>query len=91
MWEEEPRWQEAQFRLLVAGVAVFLVVTIGYGLFVRDWEFLKAVGTLFGGGAAMLVGYAAIVRLIGELCRRRWGQKEAEKVEPGQPPPSANS
>lgn len=82
MWEEEPKWQDAQFRVLIAAVVVFLVGTIGYGIVARDGELLTTIAKVVGLGAAMLGGYAVTLKLVGEFCRWRWGQREREEVEP---------
>lgn len=82
MWQQESKWQDAQFRILVAAVVVYLVGTIGYGIVARDGELLTTIAKLVGLGAAMLGGYAVTVKLLGEFCRRRWGQREHEQSEP---------
>ncbi len=82
MWEEEPKWQDAQFRILVAAVVVFLVGTIGYGTVARDWEFLTTIAKVVVAGAAALGAYGVIVKLTGEFCRRRWGHREPGESEP---------
>lgn len=39
MWEEDPRWQEANFRFLVSGTAFLAVLATAYGLAFQEWKF----------------------------------------------------
>ncbi len=76
MWEEDPRWQQAQYRLFLIVIGVFLVGANLYALVQWDWEVFFPLWIAIGAWLAMLVGYALVARLIGEICRRVWGQAD---------------
>lgn len=76
MWEEDPRWQQAQYRLFLIITGVFLVGANLYALWQWDWEVFLQLWIAIGAWSAMLIGYALIARLIGEICRRVWGRSD---------------
>ena len=69
MWEEDPRVQESNYRLLLWSVAVGLVGGLVVALWTGDWfyylMFLEGLGIFL----AALCLYAALVWTIGNLVR----------------------
>jgi hypothetical protein len=76
MWEEDPRWQQAQYRLFLILVGVCLVGANVYAPVQWDREDFLQLWIAIGAWLAMLVGYALVARLIGEICRRVWGRSD---------------
>jgi hypothetical protein len=72
MWEEDPRWQEANYRFLVCSVVIGLVGGFIFSLWTDDWQpyriFLEALGIILGG----LCIYAACVWTIGHMVVKCW-------------------
>jgi hypothetical protein len=52
MWEEDPRWQQGNYRLLVGSAFVGLLGSFVISLFSGDWEiiqvFLEVLGVIIG-------------------------------------------
>jgi hypothetical protein len=67
MWEEDPRWQEANYRLLLWSVVVLGGVAVLASIFTGDWTFAR--GCFIGAAIilAALVIYAAVVWTVGHL------------------------
>ena len=61
MWEEDPRWQQGNYRLLVGAVVIGLVGNFLISLFSGNWQlfggFLEVIGVIL----AALCIYAAFV------------------------------
>jgi hypothetical protein len=76
MWEEDPRWQQAQYRLFLIIAGVFVVGANLYALWQWDWEVFLQLWIAIGAWLAMLAGYALIARLVGEVCRRVCGRSD---------------
>jgi chromate transport protein ChrA len=72
MWEEDPRWQQANYRLLVGAVVVGLVGSFLISLFSGDWQlfggFLEVLGVIF----AALCTYAVFVWTVAHLGVKLW-------------------
>lgn len=77
MWEEDPKYQENNFRLLV-GIAVISTAAVTvYGFALQDWAFLgywySMLGVLAGGillYGAVVCSVAYLVRVVLRLFRR---------------------
>jgi hypothetical protein len=61
MWEEDPRWQEANYRLLVGGTAGLTLLATAYGLIFREWHFLAVWFSVLGVLVGALCLYAAVI------------------------------
>lgn len=72
MWEEDPRWQQANYRLLVWTVVIGLVGGFLLSLYSGDWQPYYVFLRLLGGFAAVLCAYAALVWTIGHLSIKLW-------------------
>jgi hypothetical protein len=72
MWEEDPRWQQANYRLLVSAVAIGVIGGFVIALWSGDWQpyqvFLEALGVI----VAALWVYAALVWTVGHLALKLW-------------------
>jgi uncharacterized membrane protein YjjP (DUF1212 family) len=72
MWEEDPRWQQANYRLLVSAVAIGVVGGFVVALWSGDWQpyqvFLEVLGVI----VAALCVYAALVWTVGHLALKLW-------------------
>jgi hypothetical protein len=72
MWEEDPGWQQGNYRLLVGAVIIGLVGSFFISLWSGDWqlfgEFLKVLGVIL----AALCIYAAIIRAVAHLGVKLW-------------------
>ena len=81
MWEEDPRWQQANYRFLVGAVVVGLVGSFLVSLLLGDWEVFRVFLVGLGVILAALCIYAAIVWTVAYLgvklwrAFRRWGHK----------------
>jgi hypothetical protein len=69
MWEEDPRFQNAQFRFVIGSVVTITVLAASLSVVFWDWEFIKYwFGTL--GVAVIVVGlYGVAVWLVGHGLR----------------------
>jgi len=61
MWEEDPRWQQANYRLLVGAVGFGLIGYFLLSLFSSDWHYLRIFLEVLGVIAAALCLYAIVV------------------------------
>jgi hypothetical protein len=72
MWEEDQKWQRANYRLLVSAVAIGVVGGFVVALWSGDWQpyqvFLEALGVI----VAALCVYAALVWAVGHLALKLW-------------------
>ncbi|HLX95272.1 MAG TPA: hypothetical protein VKU37_05975 [Verrucomicrobiae bacterium] len=72
MWEEDPRWQQANYRVLVWSVAIGVVGSFFISLFSDDWRifliFLEVSGVIL----AALCIYAAFVWTVAHLGVKLW-------------------
>ena len=78
MWEEDPRWQSAQFKVVAVGLALLVLVRLGFAAFGWSWDPQSFDSVLLGFGVALGV-YAAIIWLVGWILRamlRRFGKKD---------------
>jgi hypothetical protein len=64
MWEEDPKWQNATYRFLVASVIVLTVIVAAWSIVGKDWKFLFFWSSGLGIIIAALCVYAAIMWLI---------------------------
>jgi hypothetical protein len=66
MWEENPIYQDANYRLTVkATIVVFLLANLWCVAF-RDWEMLGYVWIILASLIAALCAYAAVIWLVGK-------------------------
>ena len=72
MWEEDPRWQQANYRLLVGAVVVGLVGSFLISLFLGDWQLFGGFLEVLGGILAGLCVYAAFVWTVAHLGVKLW-------------------
>ena len=67
MWDEDPRWQQSQYRTLVWAVAIGLIGSSVISIFSGDWQivirFLEALGVIL----AALGLYAAFAWTVAHL------------------------
>ena len=65
MWEEDPRWQQGHFQLLVWGVGIIGLVAVLTSAFAADWAFIRyyLIGLVVA--LAALSIYAEVVWIIG--------------------------
>jgi hypothetical protein len=77
-WEEDPRWQQAQYRFLLWCLGVGTLLVTALSLWYRDWEpigyWLAALAVLvaaLGLYAALIWTAAQALRLLAKLIRRR--------------------
>jgi hypothetical protein len=72
MWEEDPRWQRSNYRLLVWSVAIGLAGSFLISLLSGDWQlfgiFLQFLGVIL----AALCIYATMVWTVGHLAVKLW-------------------
>jgi hypothetical protein len=73
MWEEDPRWQQANFRLLVWSVVIGVVGGFTYSLWSGDWQPYRGFLEILGIILAALCIYAAVVGSVGHLAPKFWG------------------
>ena len=68
MWDEDPRWHQGNFRLLVWGVGIIGLVAVLTSAFTGDWAFARyyLIGLVVA--LAALSIYAAVVWIIGHAC-----------------------
>ena len=64
MWEEDPRWQAANYRLLIGSTVVLTLLATGWSILERDWEFLRYWFSGLGAIVAALCIYATLVWLL---------------------------
>jgi chromate transport protein ChrA len=67
VWEEDPRWQQANYRLLVWAVAIGLVGSFLISLFSGDWQLFQVFLEVLGVIVAALCIYAAFVWTVAHL------------------------
>ncbi len=78
MWEEDPRWQSAQFKVVAVGLALLVLVRLGFAAFGWGWDPHSFDSLLLAFGVALVV-YAAIIWLVGWTLRgmhRCFGKKD---------------
>ena len=81
MWEEDPRWQQGNYRLLVGAIVIGLIGSFLISLFSSDWQLFRVFLEVLGVILAALCIYAAIVWIVAHLgvklwrAFRRWGHK----------------
>jgi hypothetical protein len=77
VWDEDPRWLDAQYKLVVWSVAILGVLALLASALYGDW----AIAGWYFGGLAVLLGavciYGAVVwvlvrgvQLLGRICNR---------------------
>ncbi len=72
MWEEDPRWQQANYRFLVGAVVVGLAGSFLISLFSGDWELFRVFLEVLGVIVAALCIYAAVVWTAAHLVAKIW-------------------
>jgi len=82
MWEEDPRVQESNYRLLLWSVAVGLVVGLLVALWTGDWSYYLMFLEMLGIILAALCIYAVLVWTIGHLVRWTWRLARRFKRKP---------
>jgi hypothetical protein len=77
MWEEDPRWQQANYRFLLWSVGIVGVAAVLFSVFDGDWTFARYYFLGLGVVLAALCIYAAIVWTVAQvafllirLCRK---------------------
>jgi hypothetical protein len=73
MWEEDPRWQRANYRILLGMAGIAVVGGFVVSLSSDDWEPYCVFLGLLGGFLAVLCAYAGLVWTVGQLSIRLWG------------------
>jgi len=72
MWEEDPRWQQGNYRLLVGAVVIGLAGSFLISLYSGNWQlflmFLEVLGVIM----AALCIYAAFVWTVTYLGVKLW-------------------
>ena len=72
MWEEDPRWQQGNYLLLVGAVIIGLVGSFLISLFSGDWQLFGAYLEALGVVLAALCIYAAFVWTVAHLGVKLW-------------------
>ena len=72
MWEEDPRWQQANYRLLVGAVVVGLIGSFLISLFSGDWQIVQIFLEILGVILAAICLYAAFVWTVAHLGVMVW-------------------
>ena len=72
MWEEDPRWQQGNYRLLVSAVAIGVVGGFVVALWSGAWQPYQAFLEVLGVIVAALCVYAALVWAVGHLALNLW-------------------
>jgi len=72
MWEEDPRWQQGNYRFLVGAVVIGLIGSFFISLFSSDWQLFRVFLEVLGFILAALCIYAAIVWLVAHLGVKLW-------------------
>ncbi len=72
MWEEDPKWQQAKYRILVCLGFVTVPVLIFLSLWLDNWSPALAVLGTLGILFAALCIYAALVWIIGNSIKVLW-------------------
>jgi hypothetical protein len=72
MWEEYPRWQEGNYRLLVWLVIIGVSGTFILSLWTGEWETFFAIVKVLGVLTAALCVYAATLWTVGHLGLFLW-------------------
>jgi uncharacterized membrane protein YjjP (DUF1212 family) len=67
MWEEDPRWQQANYRLLVWTVVIGVVGGFVFSLWSGDWQPYRGLLEFLGVILAALCIYAAVIWTVGHL------------------------
>jgi hypothetical protein len=81
MWEEDPRWQQGNYRLLVGAVVIGLAGSFLISLYSGDWQLFLMFLEVFSIILAALCIYTAFVWTVAhlgvKLCRvfRKLGHK----------------
>jgi len=65
MWEEDPRWQQAQYKILVWSVGVSGPFALFVSALTGDWSVARWYFTAVGVVVAALCVYAAVVWMVG--------------------------
>jgi hypothetical protein len=72
MWEEDPRWQQANYRLLVGAVVVGLAGSFLVSIFLGDWVIFRGFLMVLGVILAALCIYAAAIWTAAHLVVKMW-------------------
>jgi hypothetical protein len=83
MWEEDPIYQEASYRFLLATIFVFYIGGFLISLCVGDWELYLSFLSILVAVVIVLCIYAAIVWTIGNLVKTGW--KFFKQIKPKSP------
>ena len=77
MWEENPRWQQANYRFLMWCIGIVGILAVLASALTDDWSYARFYFIWLGVALAALVAYAAVVwtvahsvRLVHRLYRR---------------------
>ena len=79
MWEEDPRWQEANFLILIWSVAIGVVGGFVISLWADEWGSYLSFLRILGAVVAALSAYAVLVWTIGHLVH--WLLNLAKKIK----------
>lgn len=69
MWEEDSKWQNANYRLLIGGIGGLTLLATGWSVLESDWQFLRNWFSGLGVIVAGLCIYATLVWLVGHTVR----------------------
>jgi hypothetical protein len=75
MWEEDPQYQQAHYRLLIGTLMVAVVAGLPLSWWTEDWTLYTGFLRVLGAILVALTIYAAMVWLIGQSVKqvyRRW-------------------
>jgi hypothetical protein len=81
MWEEDPRYQNVTYRLLIGSIVTLTLIVTTVSIWRSDWALLGHWFLGLGVLTAALCHYAAIVWLIAQLVQSvaGFGRKDSQK------------
>jgi hypothetical protein len=72
MWEEDSRWQQGNYRLLVGAVVIGLIGSLLISLLSGDWQLFGVFLEVLGVVLVALCIYAAFVWTVAHLGVKLW-------------------
>jgi hypothetical protein len=72
MWEEDPKYQQGNFRALVWAVVIGLIGSFLISLVSGDWQLFKLFLEVMGVVLAALCVYGAFVWIMARLVMKLW-------------------
>jgi hypothetical protein len=61
MWKEDPRWQQAHYKVVIYAIGIFALLIPLVSLFSGDWEITRTYFLILGILAAAVCLYDALV------------------------------